>query len=84
MHVCCICVLVTLYFFPPPAFFSGRPRGSDDQEYDYPSEDQFTYCAELPGKQPPPLDHPYIAHSFSPVLALDLLLLLLFIGSSYI
>ena len=42
---------------------------ADATEYDYAPDDQ-PLSAELPGKQNP-LDHSYIAHSFSLMLALD-------------
>jgi hypothetical protein len=45
------------------------PETDAAPEYDYAPDDQ-PLSAELPGKQNP-LDHSYIAHSFSLVLALD-------------
>ena len=52
-----------------PLFSPVDPEADVAAEYDYASDDQ-TFSAELPGKQTP-LDHSYIAHSFSPMLALD-------------
>jgi hypothetical protein len=60
--------LLCIYFFFP--FFSPvDPEADVAPEFDYPS-DVEPLSAELPGKQNP-LDHSYIAHSFSLVLALD-------------
>ena len=61
--------LFALYLlFLPPLLF-GRPETNAAPEYDYTSDAQ-PFSAEFPGKQNP-LDHSYITHSFSPMLALD-------------
>jgi hypothetical protein len=74
MHPCCIFTVYLL--FPPPPSLSIAPETADDTAvYDYDVDDP-TPSAELPGKQNP-LDHPDIAHSFPPMLALVVLLLLL-------
>ena len=67
MHLCCICLLYIYCFFP---LFSPVDFETDAApEYGY-APDVQPLSAELPGKQNP-LDHSYIAHSFSLVLALD-------------
>jgi hypothetical protein len=71
----CICVafVCPLFIcFSPLLFLSVNPETAVDPEYDYVDDDP-SFSAELPGKQNP-LDHSYIAHSFSLMLALDLLL----------
>ena len=67
MHLCCICLLCIYCFFP--LFSPVDPETDAAPEYDYAPDDQ-SLLAELPGKQNP-LDHSYIAHSFSLMLALD-------------
>ena len=67
-------VAVYLLFLPPPSLPIDPETADAAAEYDYAPEDQ-PLSAELPGKQNP-LDHPDIAHSFSLMLALELLLLL--------
>jgi hypothetical protein len=57
-----------LLFFPSSSPVDPE-TGADAAEYDYATDIQ-PLSAELPGKQNP-LDHSYIAHSFSLVLALD-------------
>ena len=52
-----------------PIFSPVDPETDAAPEYDY-TPDVQRLSAELPGKQNP-LDHSYIAHSFSLVLALD-------------
>ena len=74
MHPCCI-IAVYLFFLPPPSPPIDLETADDTAEYDYVVDDQ-TPSAELPGKQNP-LDHPDIAYSFSLLLALEFLLLLL-------
>ena len=74
MHPCCI-VAVYLLFLPPPSLSIAPETADDAAEYDYVVDDQ-TPSAELPGKQNP-LDHPDITYSFSLMLALELLLLLI-------
>ena len=64
-----------LLFLPPPSLPIDPETADDTAKYDYDVNDQ-TPSAELPGKQNP-LDHPDIAHSFSLMHALELLLLLL-------
>ena len=74
----CICAALSavyLLFLPPPSLPIDPETADDTAEYDYVIDDQ-TPSAELPGKQNP-LDHPDIAYSFSLMLALELLLLLL-------
>ena len=66
---------VYLLFLPPPSLPIDPETADDTAEYDYDVDDQ-TPSAELPGKQNP-LDHPDITYSFSLLLALELLLLLL-------
>ena len=80
MHFDCNCVLQLFILFPPPPSLPIDPATADDAAgYDYVPDDHPTddqpLAAELPGKQTP-LDHSYIAQSFSLMLALELLLLL--------
>jgi hypothetical protein len=57
-------------FLPPPSLPIDPETAADAApECDYTVADP-SFAAELPGKQNP-LDHPYIAHSFSPMLALE-------------
>ena len=70
-------VAVNLLFLPPPSLPIDAETTADAAKYDYtpneqPSDDQ-PLSTELPGKQNS-LDHPYIAHSASLLLALVLLL----------
>ena len=68
MHSDCICMLVFICFLP--LFSPVDPETTADTAgYDYAVDDK-PLSAVLPGKQNP-LDHSYIAHSFSPMLALD-------------
>jgi hypothetical protein len=60
--------LLCIYCFFP-LFSPVDPETDAAPEYDYTPDDQ-ALSAELLGKQTP-LDHSYIAHSFSLVLALD-------------
>ena len=68
-------VAVYLLFLPPPSLSIDLETTDGNAEYDYVVDDQ-TPSTELPSKQKP-LDHPDIAYSFSLLLALELLLLLL-------
>jgi hypothetical protein len=63
-------------FLPPPSLPIDPETADDAAEYDYVTDDPSSFSAELPGKQNP-LDHPDITYSFSLMLALELLLLLL-------
>ena len=63
----CICVLYIYCFFP--LFSLIDPETDAAPVIDYVPDD-LSFSAEQPGKQNP-LDHSYIAHSFSPMLALD-------------
>jgi hypothetical protein len=60
--------LLYIYCFFP-LFSPVDPETAVDPEYDYVVDDP-SFSAKLPGKQNP-LDHSYIAHSFSFMLALD-------------
>jgi hypothetical protein len=60
-------LLYIYYFFP--LFSPVDPEADVAPEYDYVADAQ-PLSAELLGKQNP-LDHSYIAHSFSRMLALD-------------
>ena len=62
-YVCCVFIC----FFP--LFSPVDPETDAAPEYDYIVDDP-SFTAELPGKQNP-LDHFYIADSFSPMLALE-------------
>ena len=61
--------MLCIYCFFPLFSPVDPETDADATGYDYASDDQ-PLLAELPGKQNP-LDHSYIAHSFSPMLALD-------------
>ena len=62
-----LCAPLFICFFP--LFSPVDPETDAAPENDY-APDVQPLSAEIPGKQNP-LDHSYIAHSFSPVLALD-------------
>ena len=66
---CIMMHLFALYLLFLPLFSPVDPETDAAPEYDYTLEDQ-PLSAKLPGKQNP-LDHSYIAHSFSLMHALD-------------
>ena len=66
----CICLLVIYLFLPPLSSSVDPATAADAPVIDYVTDNPSSFSAELPGKQNP-LDHSYIAHSFSPMLALD-------------
>ena len=55
--------------FPLSSILWVDHKTAGEPQYDYVDDDPF-FSTELPGKQNP-LDHSYIAHSFSLMLALD-------------
>ena len=59
-----------LLFLPPPSLPIDPETADDPPEYNYVVNDPSNFSAELPGKQNP-LEHSYIAYSFSLMLALD-------------
>jgi hypothetical protein len=59
-----------IYLFLPPLSSPVDPETAVDPVINYVTDDPSSFSAELPGKQNP-LDHSYIAHSISPMLALD-------------
>ena len=58
-----------LLFLPPPSLSIDAETANDVVVYDY-IVDEPSLSTELPGKQNP-LDHSYIAYSFSLLLALE-------------
>ena len=77
MHIVAYCFARYLFLCPLRHSFPVDPEVPTDQE-PYPSEDQFTQCRA--SRQANPLDHSYIAQSFSLVLALVCWLLLLLLS----
>ena len=67
MH-CVASVCLSYLSLPLRHSFPVDPETQTDQEY-HPSDDPSSFSAELPGKQSH-FDHTYIAHSFSLILAL--------------
>ena len=65
-----------LFIVSSPSSYPVDPKADAALETDYTVDDP-SFVAELPGKQPP-LTHAYITYSFSLLLALELLLLLIY------
>jgi hypothetical protein len=62
-------------FLPPLSSLVDPAIAADAPVIDYVTDDPSSLSAELPGKQNP-LDHSYIAYSFSPMLALDFVIVI--------
>ena len=66
---CIMMHLFALYLLFLPLSSPVDPETDDGPRYDYTPDDQ-PFFTELPGKKKP-LDHSYIAHTFSLMLAFD-------------